>query len=194
MEVIQFNNIFKKVSYLTLFFSCLSLNNLWAQNYTNINNTYRSYYESIYFENLPFKDCIFIINHQHLRILLEKYNKALVYVFVNGCSSKYCQPLYFYEKWCKENGYKLFLVMVKIDGFEKTIEQNPAEQLYVIDERFYKKNKLFVEFTNGLKQLPLKQKHKYTGSLFFFEKGNYIETNKQLPPPDNYGFPDGADL
>lgn len=181
MEVIQFNNIFKKVSYMTLFFTCFLFNNLCSQNYADIANTYRSYYTEDYRENVPVRNCVFIINHEQLLTELKGYDKALVYIFVNGCNSKYCQPLYVYENWSKKNGYKLFLVMVNIEGFEQTIIQNPSEQLYVIDDRFYKKRKLFDEFENGLKQHSLKQKNKYTGSLFFFEKGIYVETHKQLP-------------
>lgn len=182
MVAIRLINSFKKVSFMTPLFFCFIFNDLHSQNYTSVDSTYRSYYSTEYREYLPIQNCIFIINHEQLLEELKNYQKALVYTFVNGCKSKYCLPLYTYENWCKENGYKLFLVMVNIKDSNKTTVQNPNEQLYVIDKEFYKKRRnLSTQFENGLKQQPLTQKNKYQGNLFVFEKGKYIETYRELP-------------
>src|SRR5690606_21672394 len=116
MEGIQLINSFKKVSFVAPLFFCFLFSDLYSQNYTNVDNTYRSYYSVDYREYLSVKDCIFIINHEQFFKELKNHQKVLVYIFVNGCKSKYCQPLYIYENWCKENEYKLFLVMIDIRG------------------------------------------------------------------------------
>ena len=54
------------------------------------------------------------INGKQLREEIQKHPKALVYIFSNGCKAAYCYPMSTYEKFAKENGYRLFLVM---EGF-----------------------------------------------------------------------------
>ena len=72
--------------------------NSTAQNYTEAQNVYESYFDSKYELHLPIKDCIMIINHDQLLNMVKKHEKALVYVFKNGCTSDFCKPIYIYEK------------------------------------------------------------------------------------------------
>lgn len=150
----------------------------YSQNYPDTKKVYRSYYQEQYEPYLPIKDCILIIDHEQLLQQLQKHEKALMYTFANGCSAN--KLLNLYENWCKENGYKLFLVMVYISSSEKTTEQNPSSQLYVINDEKYPK-KTSDRFKNGLKGLPLNTKSKYEGGLLFFENGKYVKTLKELP-------------
>jgi len=162
-----------------ILFLCVFLNSN-AQNYTKAENVYQSYFEPKYEPNLPIKDCIIIIDHEQLLSMVKKHEKALVYVFVNGCTSDFCKPMYIYENWCKNNGYKLFLVMTSSYKFSKTTDQDPAEQLYVIDYEHYKRKSL-KRFENGLMGNDLDKKIKFEGSLFFFENGKYTKTLRELP-------------
>lgn len=150
----------------------------YSQNYPDTKKVYRSYFEEQHEPYLPIKDCILIIDHEQLLQQLQKHDKALVYTFANGCSAN--KPLSVYENWCKENGYVFYPIMVYISSSEKTTEQNPSSQLYVIDDEKYPK-KTSDRFKNGLKGLPLNTKSKYEGGLLFFENGKYVKTLRELP-------------
>lgn len=152
----------------------------YSQNYPDTKKVYRSYFEEQHEPYLPIKDCILIIDHEQLLQQLQKHEKALVYTFVNGCKGPNCKPMYVYENWCKENGYVFYPIMVYISSSEKTTEQNPSSQLYVINDEIYPK-KTSERFENGLKDLPLKTKSKYEGGLLFFENGKYVKTLRELP-------------
>lgn len=165
--------------YVLILFLCVFLKSN-AQNYTEAQNVYESYFESKYEPHLPIKDCIMIINHEQLLNMVKKHEKALVYVFKNGCTSDFCKPMYIYENWCKNNGYKLFLVMTSSYDFSKTTNQDPAEQLYVIDYEHYKR-RIIKRFKNGLMGNDLDKKYKFEGGLFFFENGKYIKQLMDLP-------------
>ena len=65
-------------------------------------------------------------------------------------------------------------------NFSETTNQNPAEQLYVIDYEHYKRRAV-KRFENGLMGNDLDKKYKFEGSLFFFENGKYIKQLMDLP-------------
>lgn len=158
----------------------LCYNKSFSQNYPVIDSVYQTPYKAIYREHLPIKHCVFKINHEQLLEELKNHDKALVYLFVNGCKSEYCLPMYMYENWAKENGYKLFLVMYNVSNFRETLSQNPSEQIYVADYDYYKKRIPSKQFKNGLKGLPVKQRYKFEGSLFVFKNGVYQATYREL--------------
>jgi len=183
MVDILLNNIYKiktaKICSLILFLFFFQWNSN-AQNYPDVNNIQQTYFEKKYEPHIPIKDYVIIIDHVQLLSMLKKHEKALVYVFVNGCTSDLCRPMYIYENWCKNNGYKLFLVMTSIRNHGKTTIQNPAEQLYVIDYEHYKRRAI-KRFKNGLMGNDLNKKNKYIGNLLFFENGKYVKTLNDLP-------------
>lgn len=174
----QLNNFITKNVFFSILYVVFTQFSLYSQNYPDTKKVYRSYYQEQYESYLPIKDCILIIDHEQLLQSLQKHEKALVYTFANGCSAN--KLLSLYENWCKENGYKLFLVMVYISSYEKTTEQNPSSQLFVINDEIYPK-KTSDRFKNGLKGLPLNTKSKYEGGLLFFENGKYVKTLRELP-------------
>lgn len=51
---------------------------------------------------------IYKINGKQLKEELKKHPKSVVYIFSNGCTSQYCLPMSNYERFAKENNYKLF--------------------------------------------------------------------------------------
>ena len=130
------------------------------------------------------KNKIYRITADQLKEELEKYPKALVYVFTNGCPSDFCKPLYIYEKWAKENNYELFLVMRSYANLKETTDQKYSGNLYVINSDFYGKKAFMrysVFFENELKGLDKKAKENWEGGLFFYENGNYVKTLMDLP-------------
>lgn len=128
---------------------------------------------------------IYSIDASSLKEELKKNDKSLVYSFANGCSSKYCLPLAVYESFAENNGYKLYLVMVGFSNLNQTLNQKPESQLYCIDYDSYNtkyRNSAVKRFENELRNLPLDYKEKeFQGSLFFFEKDQFIEIRKELP-------------
>lgn len=179
VDILLVNNI-KKVTFMSFLLLSLCYNKSFSQNYPVIDSVYQTPYKAIYREHLPIKHCVFKINHEQLLEELKNHDKALVYLFVNGCKSEYCLPMYMYENWAKENGYKLFLVMYNVSNFRETLSQNPSEQIYVADYDYYKKRIPSKQFKNGLKGLPVKQRYKFEGSLFVFKNGVYQATYREL--------------
>lgn len=127
---------------------------------------------------------VYKINGGQLREELVKYPKAIVYIFTSGCTSEHCKPLMTYESYAKSNGYKLFLVMAGFKDFDKSVEQDITNPLYVIDNQFYKKviRTTYVSyFENDLLNQPLKAENENLGSLYFFKNGRLEEITRDLP-------------
>lgn len=129
---------------------------------------------------------VYKINGHQLREELRKHPKALVYTFTNGCPSAYCLPMSTYEKFAKENGYRLFLVMEGFGNLNETTKQRSAvftAPLYAIDAGYYQTKyswNFSKYFENDLRGQPRKTKNEWLGSLYFFENGNLIKVTRDL--------------
>ena len=130
---------------------------------------------------------IYKINGLQLKEELKNHPKSIVYTFKNGCSSVYCLPMSTYEKYAKDNGYKLFLVMSGYGNLQETTKQRSevfTETLYAIDSDYYETrfNSTFHKyFTNDLRELNRKAKPEWEGSLYFFEKDKLLKVTRELP-------------
>jgi hypothetical protein len=128
---------------------------------------------------------IYEINASQLREEIAKKPKALVYVFTNGCTSKYCKPLRIYELYAAQHGYDLFLVMNGYRELDATLEQPVCSPLYAIDCKHYDtkfRSNYTRYFENELAGKPMKEKEKvYLGNLFFFNDGKLEKILIELP-------------
>ncbi len=130
---------------------------------------------------------IYKISGKQLRSEIAKYEKSLVYVFKNGCTSDLCKPMFVYENYAKQNGYELFLVMEGYGNLDDTLGQrnNFTSQLFSINTDLYDSKYRAVYskmFENELLNKPLNYKEKeYLGNLFFFEGNRLDKVLKELP-------------
>lgn len=177
------NNIFKKSCLFGIVFLSFQLS---AQNYSdNSKDIQHTYYSTEYAAHLPIKNTILYITHEQMLDLVKQYDKALVYVFVNGCKSQYCKPMYVYENWCKENGYTFLPVMVSNSKFQLTTNQMPNSQLFCIRQDAYKGLlRAFTyrkHFENGLLRRELKAQDLYR-SYYLYNQGQLIgSASEELP-------------
>jgi hypothetical protein len=129
---------------------------------------------------------IYEVNGAQLRAELEKHPKAMVYVFTNGCTSKYCKPLRIYEIYAKDHGYDLFLVMNGYRDLGATLEQPVNSPLFAIDNGYYNSKyraRYTTYFTNDMTGKPIKEKEgDFLGNLYFFNKGKLDKILNDLPP------------
>ena len=130
---------------------------------------------------------VYKINGQQLKSELSKHPKSLVYIFINGCTSQYCLPMSNYERFAKENNYKLFLVMEGYSQLQKTTEQRSEvfrEPLYSIDNDFYNSwysVRYHRLFENELRGIEKKAKPDWEGSLYFFNYDKLEKVTRELP-------------
>lgn len=130
---------------------------------------------------------VYKINGQQLKTELAKHPKSLVYIFTNGCTSQYCLPMSNYEKFAKENGYKLFLVMNGFGNLDETTGQRSqvfTEPLFAIDNDTYNswyRTKYSRYFKNDLKGLETKSKTEWDGGLYFFSYDKFEKATLELP-------------
>lgn len=135
------------------------------------------------FQN-PQPDKIYKVTGPVLLQEVQNHEKVLVYEFTNGCSSDNCKPMWVYEKYAKDHGYKLFLVMNGFQSIEATLGQRNAFQspLYVIDSKAYstvyraKYGRMFRRELSG----STAPEDNY-GGLFFFENGKFVKQLNELP-------------
>lgn len=138
------------------------------------------------FDNIDNRN-IYKINGVQLKNELQKYPKSLVYIFTNGCTSKFCLPMSNYENFAKENNYKLFLVMNAYNRMNDTTKQRSevfTAPLFAIDNDFYNsniRNNYTRFFENDLREIGRNEKPKWDGGLFFFENGKLVSVNNELP-------------
>lgn len=129
-------------------------------------------------------DTVYRIDGAALQQEIKKQDKALVYLFTNGCVSKSCLPLLVYENYAAQHGYKLYLVM---DGFKKldqTTNQPLTTPLFAVDAAHYQsrvRSTYTRRFENELLGRDLDHKADYAGNLFVFEQGVLVHTWKDLP-------------
>lgn len=130
---------------------------------------------------------IYKITGNQLKQELKKHPKSLVYIFTNGCVSEYCLPMSNYEKYAKENNYKLFLVMNGYGHLDETTKQRSevfTEPLYSISNEAYNSNtrwKYSRYFENELRGIDKKSKSKWEGSLYFFNYDKLEKVMQDLP-------------
>lgn len=130
---------------------------------------------------------IYKIHGKQLREELKNHPKSIVYTFSNGCKSTYCLPMSTYEKYARENGYKLFLVMNGFGRLSETTKQRSdlfTEPLYAMDSKYYGKtilNTYSKYFENELRGQELKTKIEWQGNLFFFERDQLVKVTRDLP-------------
>ena len=136
------------------------------------------------FDNLE-NGKIYTLNPVQLKEELKNHEKAIVYVFTNGCVSKYCLPMNVYISYAEANDYQLFLVMDGYGQLNKTLDQDAEVPYFTIDNEFYgvtNRTKYSNYFKNDLMNLPKETKHKeYPGDLLFFENGEFKNVYKELP-------------
>lgn len=138
------------------------------------------------FENTNSQN-IYKITGNQLKEELKKHPKSLVYIFTNGCVSKYCLPMSNYERFAKDNNYKLFLVMNGYGQLEETTKQRSevfTEPLYAINNEAYNSNtrwKYSRYFENELRGIDRKSKPKWEGSLYFFNYDKLEKVMQDLP-------------
>lgn len=127
---------------------------------------------------------IYEISGTQLKDLLTIHKKSIVYLFANGCTSKYCLPLSVYERYAEDNDYDLFLIMNGYANLSQTLSQNISTPLYSIDAQAYDtkwNNKYVKRFENDLLGLPRDSKQPYQGSIYFFEGDSLISIKRELP-------------
>lgn len=130
---------------------------------------------------------IYKINGKQLKEELKKHPKSVVYIFSNGCTSQYCLPMSNYERFAKENNYKLFLVMEGYAHLDRTIAQRSEvfkEQLYSIDNDFYNSwysVRYHRLFENELRGIEKKAKPEWEGGLYFFNFDTLEKVTRDLP-------------
>lgn len=120
---------------------------------------------------------IYEINATQLKELIKKHDKAMVYIFTNGCSLKDCKPLNYYVDFAKKNNYKLFLVMTGYGNLQQTIEQKVDIPFFSIDSKYYSTNirKYYTQyFENELLDKPKNENLNIRGNIYIFEKGNFV--------------------
>lgn len=126
---------------------------------------------------------IYEINATQLKRLIREYDRAMVYVFTNGCSSKYCKPLNYYVNYAKENNYKLFLVMTGYTHLKQTLEQEINLPFFSINHKYYGTNirKYYTQyFENELLDKQINDHSDYQGDIYIFQKGKLIEILKDF--------------
>lgn len=127
---------------------------------------------------------IYKVNASTLLDVIKEYPKAFVYVTNVGCTADACLPLNVYENYAKNNGYKVFFVLVGYNDLEVAFGEPIKEPLFVIDSDYYGK-KLFRKyvdyFENELMGKEKKTKRSSYESLHFFENGAYKNSYYYLP-------------
>lgn len=170
---------------------CLSLASCTVYGLTN---DYKKLSETEKTQIVPLKDFsrvdqtkVYKISGQQLKTELAKHPKSLVYIFTNGCTSQYCLPMSNYERFAKENNYKLFLVMEGYGSLSKTTIQRSEvfqEPLYSIDNDSYNSwysVRYHRLFENELRGIEKKAKPNWEGNLFFFNFDKLEKVTNELP-------------
>lgn len=130
-------------------------------------------------------DKVYKINGKQLREELKNHPKSIVYIFKNGCTSKYCKPLSNYHFYAKEKGFTLFLVMNGYVNLKESLDQNVSAYLYSIDNEHYNekyRNKYLLCFENELTNKPVNAKSgPYKGNIYFFSADKLDSISRELP-------------
>ncbi len=123
------------------------------------------------FENLE-NEKIYIVNSNQLKSEIKNYPKAIVYVFTNGCTTKYCLPINVYKSYAETNAYKLFLVMNGYSKLNETLDQRAEIPYFSIDNEYYgvsNRNKYSTFFENELDGFTKRNEaQRLSGKSFLF--------------------------
>lgn len=168
---------------------CLSLTSCSIYGLTNDYNKLTPIGKTLIYQLKDFNNLenrkIYKINATQLKEEIKKYDKAMVYIFTNGCSSEKCKPMNVYEAYAEKHQYKLFLVMKGYGHLGETILQEFNQPLFSIDNEYYKAKWQYNyvnRFENDLLDRPLKAKPiPYQGNIFLFEKGKFVKIIEDLP-------------
>ncbi|WP_144283209.1 hypothetical protein [Chryseobacterium echinoideorum] len=159
----------------------------WSNDYKKLSGEQQNSIVTLQnFENTNSQN-IYKVTGNQLKEELKKHPKSLVYIFTNGCVSEYCLPMSNYEKFAKENNYKLFLVMNGYGHVEETTKQRSevfTEPLYSINNEAYNSNtrwKYSRYFENELRGIDKKSKPKWEGGLYFFNYDKLEKVMQDLP-------------
>ncbi len=179
----------EKLNSILIVMICLLVTNCTVQGLTNDYGKLTDEQKSLIsplnnFQELE-NEKIYSINSEQLKAELKNHPKAIVYVFTNGCTTKYCLPMNVYKSYAETNGYKLFLVMNGYAKLNETLDQHAEIPYFSIDNEHYgvsNRSKYSNYFENELMGLPKETKHKaYPGNIFFFENGEFKNVYKELP-------------
>ncbi len=140
---------------------CLFLNSCTIQGLTNDYKKLSAEKKSLInplktFDNLE-NGKVYSLNSNQLKEELKNHPKSIVYVFTNGCTTKYCLPINVYKSYAETNGYKLFLVMNGYAKLDETLNQMVEVPYFSIDNEFYNvenRSKYTTYFENELMNLP----------------------------------------
>lgn len=130
---------------------------------------------------------IYKVNAAQLKENISKHPKSIVYVFSVGCGSHENTPLSVFEKFAKENGYHLYLVLTGYSELDKVLEQNFESPLFSIDDKYYKTRYRHLYeryFTNELMGITLKAKYterEHFGMIYFYDYGQLVKVLNELP-------------
>lgn len=130
---------------------------------------------------------VYKINGSQLKQELKKHPKSLVYIFTNGCTSEYCLPMSNYERYARENNYKIFFVMSGYAQLNETTKQRSevfTEPLFAIDNDANDSNirvKYSRYFENELRGDAKNEKYEWKGDLYFFNYDTLEKVTRELP-------------
>jgi hypothetical protein len=137
------------------------------------------------FENLNAlePDKVYKVNAAQLKANMLEIPKSIVHIF-NGACPHQTTLISDFEKYAKEHGYRLFMVLIGYTDLSKTTMQTYEGPLFVIDNDYYDEKygfRYIRYFRNDLMGKPLKSKEKdYAGDSFFFEYGELKQITNSL--------------
>lgn len=129
---------------------------------------------------------VYKVNAVQLKNAMKESPKSIVHLF-NGACPHQTTTLSAFEKYAKDDGYQLFMVLIAYTDLSKTTNQQYEGPLYIIDNDFYGERVGFRYvryFRNHLMGKPIKSKEKdFAGNIFYFELGELKQINDSLSYP-----------
>jgi len=168
---------------LLLFSSCLIRFTGITNDYDLLTENQKSKIKKLNDFNSIEKDYIYELTGPQLLNELKKYDKSLVYYFVNGCKSENCLPLQIIVNYAAEFDYKLFLIMCGYGGLKQTEDQNIDAPLFSINTDYYESNKSKIYAANFKTDIGLTEylgDNIFLGSYFFYEKDKLIDVKERI--------------
>lgn len=126
---------------------------------------------------------VYKVNAAQLKNAMKESPKSIVHLF-NGACPHHTTTLSNFEKYAKDNGYQLFMVLIAYTDLSKSTNQQYEGPLFVIDNDLYGERygfKYVRYFRNDLMEKPLKSKGKdFAGDFFYFEFGALKQITENL--------------
>ncbi len=117
---------------------------------------------------------VYKVNAAQLKAAMKESPKSIVHIF-NGACPHYTTTISDFEKYAKDNGYQLFMVLIAYTDLSRSTNQHYEGPLYIIDNDFYGERYGFRYvryFRNHLMGKPIKSKGEdLAGYFFYFEFG-----------------------